>query len=243
MSNALVTGIITLGIAFLVTIVSMLGISLSQIGSLQAQLSDVAKSERVESISDNLAEIREDLGEVRASSQATSERVARIAAALPDMQINLAYEQVHRPIWGALMTSNPTLNDQGTWTSSITLFDAQNGWSTYLFEADGPDDSSTSDLAWALAGFGLEAGLVPVSVWYMNGIAIDIEEPEPVPADINPKSSLLFHEAGSQAFAKIYQELLSKAGSPIVSPYDGEPPPEYSEFLKVWGAFTVPPGK
>ena len=65
------------------------------------------------------------LGRVDANQTSTAERVNRIAAALPDVGVRVAREEVFRAFQAAVLSTIPTQAADGNWQTTVTVLDTQ----------------------------------------------------------------------------------------------------------------------
>jgi hypothetical protein len=94
------------------------------------------------------------LSSVDATATFTADRVSRIAAALPDVGIRIAREELARAIQTVVLSTNPHQTANGGWQVAVTVLDTQSSkkW-TLPVRLNSKDDRKTVD---ALLGIGVE---------------------------------------------------------------------------------------
>lgn len=81
------------------------------------------------------------LQEVKSSTQSTDARVDRIAGALPALQIQIASEELGRPISGLLLAHKPSRDVHGNWGAELQVLDVDSMENTrYRIPLKGEND-------------------------------------------------------------------------------------------------------
>ena len=162
-------GIITSGIT---VIIAVLGWSLHQIYDLKGSV--IAMDARI---------------------TAVSERVDRIAGVLPDMRIQIAYEELRKPFEMAVVATKPIESNPGKWAAAVHLFDSiKNVRSTYRIELD---HKAIDDLKYRLIGKAVASDLEPISFHELVNWSLEIREPVQIPNYIDAYASTVFRKNSS----------------------------------------------
>ena len=120
----------------------------------------------------------------------THERVNRIADALPDMNVRLAFEEVHRPLQSAIVATRAVEDSAGQWTMRFHIVDSENSkLSTFVCSLDGMDDQGP---IWSVMGLAYDVEPQMRSASSLTRWSAEINEPYTMPAYIEPEVTLCF---------------------------------------------------
>ena len=126
---------------------------------------------------------------------AMSERVDRIAAVLPDMRIEIAYEELRKPFEMAVVATKPIESNPGEWAAAVHVFDSiKNVRSTYRIELD---DKAIDELKYRLIGKAVASDLEPISFHELVNWSLEIREPVQIPNYIDAYASTVFRKNSS----------------------------------------------
>jgi hypothetical protein len=118
-----------------------------------------------------------------------SERLNRIAAALPDVGVRVAQEEIKRPLDGAVVVAPPVKTAKGDWVSPVHVIStATKQRDTYLVPADGPDDRTAAFLA---SGIVVASDPSAITMRQASGHASLTKDPAPLPAWVQADSSYI----------------------------------------------------
>ncbi len=134
-----------------------------------------------------------------------SGRIDRIAAALPDVRIRIAKEELSRPVESAMVVLDPIMTPKGEWITGIHVMDAANKTrSTYLVSAKGSQDKEIACLASGVV-FGTDPNALSFKT--LAGFSSDIGIPTPLPPYVQEQNSYVLHTS-SASFAKTLEDIL-----------------------------------
>lgn len=160
------------------------------------------------------------LAEVSTGLTGLSQRVERIASALPDMSVRIAQEELSRPVQGAIVVASAAKTSSGQWVAPVHVLNADtNTRDTYLVSLKGPEDSLVAVIA---SGLAVSVDKSAVSFDTAAKWSVQAKDPFQVPGWVAaPQSFLLRAPASdysktidttlSSSFAKV-----SKSTKPVV---------------------------
>ena len=133
------------------------------------------------------------LGSVDSKVTATSDRVERIAAILPDLRIKVAMEEVGKPVQGAVVVTEPVKDASGKWVAAVHVFDTVAGQrQTYVVNLKGPNDKG---VAYLVGGFTSLHAKGAISFRDLERLSSDIGKPAPAPDYVLSESSFALRKA------------------------------------------------
>jgi len=138
------------------------------------------------------------LGRVDANQTSTAERVNRIAAALPDVGVRVASEEVSRPIQTAVLSTKPSQAADGSWYVTVTVLDTQSSkkW-TLPVQIESRDDRK---LMHALLGAGAEAERAFSSLSRLQEYSRLAHEDSSIPPYVDVKTSFVLYSTNGEEF-------------------------------------------
>lgn len=139
----------------------------------------------------------------------TAQRVDRIADALPDVKVRVAYEEINRQYEGALVTTKPieTLPDE--WASFVHYFDSiDESWFTFKVPLEGQDDDT---LKYWMAGIAATSDLHSVSFKELEAMSVEIKQPVVVPSYVDQDASFFWSESSTWLDEAMLESLLSSS--------------------------------
>ncbi len=149
----------------------------------------------------------------------TVQRVDRIADALPDVKVHVAYEKYYNQYKRALVTTKPieTLPDE--WVSYVHYFDSINDrWFTFVVPLEGQNDDA---IKFRVAGIATTSDLHLVSFTELEAISFEIKQPVVVPTYIDQDASFFWSVSSTRLDEAKLESLLSpskqleQAGIPL----------------------------
>lgn len=138
------------------------------------------------------------LGGVEAKVSYTSDRLERIAQALPDVGVRIASEEVNRPIRTIVVASTPTRNRDGQYQVVLQIVDAEKStkWSVPVKLASKSDKQLLGTLAWT--GFNLDPNYATFARMqsYARAAALDSS----LPATVDTRVSFVLGTTSAEEY-------------------------------------------
>jgi hypothetical protein len=149
------------------------------------------------------------VGSVDTKVSLTSERVDRIANALPDVRVRVADEEVKRPIKTAVLSTRPMKTSSGGWQAVVSVVDADSStkWSFVVDLANKEDRKAL----YMIAGSGDELEPNKVSLAELEKFAAIAKTSASVPHYIDAKVSFVLRETDAEEYLKRIQWLAAMA--------------------------------
>jgi hypothetical protein len=166
------------------------------------------------------------LGRVDANQTATAERVNRIAAALPDIRVRIAREEILRAFQAAVLSTTPIQAADGTWQTTVTVLDTQASkkW-TLPIQLTSKDDRQ---VVYALLGAGVEADRAPTLLYLLQQYSRLAGLHSAIPRYVDAQSSFVLYNTSGEEFIR---KVSSFAGAAYESSLDGKIE-DYASLLK-----------
>ena len=161
------------------------------------------------------------------------ERVDRIAKALPDVRVKVAYEAVYSPFTTALLVSKP-FKDQGYWNTQAHVFDSGTGYvKIWQAKLSGKNDRTK---AWLVIGGLKSIDKHALTVDEIEHFSVELKQPAFAPAALDKKvSAISYADAG-----QISGRLKTMGFFPGAS-YKTAPVRNWAELVKIMGGeFKIP---
>lgn len=118
---------------------------------------------------------------------ATNQRVDRIVAALPDLKVKIAQEDLEKKIALVVVTKNPTEVSPGRWTQSIIVLDYSGGrLSEFQIPSRGSDDMGGG---YTVSGLTNRISVEKISFDEFTVAATEIGKPKAYPVWIDASAS------------------------------------------------------
>jgi hypothetical protein len=179
------------------------------------------------------------LGGVDVKTSWTAERLNRIAAALPDIGIRVADEELSRTFQTAVVATKPFQAANGGWELAVTVLDAQSSkkW-TLPVRLGSKADRQAID---TLLGIGAETDRDFLPLSRLQQYAWNAHSNGFVPAYVDAKASfVLYNASGEEFLAKIANKMVDQAHEAVF----GVKVEDYKSLIKALeseqGAFTLP---
>jgi len=142
---------------------------------------------------------------VEAKLSEHSGRIDRIAAALPDIRIRIAKEELSKPVETAVVVLDPAKTSKGKWLTGVVVMDATTSTrSTYLVPVKGPQDR---EIAWLASGAVVETDPDALSFKTLAAFSSDIGTPTPLPSYVQEQNSYVLRKPSAK-FTKVFEEVL-----------------------------------
>ncbi|MFZ5841378.1 MAG: hypothetical protein ACOY3E_00645 [Pseudomonadota bacterium] len=147
-------------------------------------------------LSSRVTDMSQLLGSVDSKVSLTSERLDRIAQALPDVGVRIAYEEVRKPIRTVVITSTPVTKANGSIVATVSVFDlAENkAWTKPVVLTSMQDKQMIGALAWSAA----EMDPQYASIARMQEYSQTVKADSPIPAFINPSTSFILRNVSGE---------------------------------------------
>jgi hypothetical protein len=138
------------------------------------------------------------LGSVDARASSTAERVNRIAAALPDVGVRVASEEVSRPIQTAVLSTKPSQAADGSWYVTVSVLDTQSSkkW-TLPVHIESKDDR---EIMHTLVGAGAEAEPGFSSLSRLQEYSRFAHGDSSIPPYVDEKTSFVLYSTNGEEF-------------------------------------------
>jgi hypothetical protein len=138
------------------------------------------------------------IGTVDTKVTFTSQRVDRIANALPDMRVNIAQEEIKRPIKTAVISTKPIETAEGKWHVIVNVVDAESStkW-TFLVDLASKDDRKP---LYTLIGSAADAEPSFVSVAQLEKFVAVSKSEAAVPHYIDAQASFVMHDTDAKEY-------------------------------------------
>lgn len=177
-----------------------------------------------------LSEVKGGVAVVSGEVRSTSDRVERIAKALPEMNRYIASEDISAPISGMVVFGKPIQNKRGSWLTNLVLLDSKSSVALkYKWPLRGKDDQSA---AYLVVGSIKSIDQQAVTFAHLKKSSQEMGAVVSIPASFNTNVSFVLREKSIEEYA----ETLSKvAGKPERTKINIEAS-NWSEFtLKMMG--------
>jgi hypothetical protein len=166
-------------------------------------------------LTEKVMDIKGTLGGVEAKVSSTSERVERIAQALPDVGVRVAEEEINKPIRTIVLASVPLRQTNGKYIATVNVIDTATSkkWTTSIPLASKSDKAALSTLAWS--GFELDRDFVSLSRMqeYARVASADVV----IPADVDTKISFVLGSTAADDYLVDVRQLGFAPASSAVS--------------------------
>jgi hypothetical protein len=152
-------------------------------------------------LSTKIMDIHGTLSGVDARVTSTSERVERIASALPDIGVRVAHEELSRPIRTMVVTTLPTKADaQGVYVAFVNVVDGETSdvWTIPVRMKSGKDKDAIASIAWAGASRSDEYASFATMQRYAKTASIDAT----LPSYVDPASSFILTSTSAEEYLK-----------------------------------------
>jgi hypothetical protein len=150
------------------------------------------------------------LGSVDVKTSWTAERLNRIAAALPDIGVRVANEELSRGIQTAVLATKPIQAADGGWEVAVTVLDAQSSkkW-TLPLRLGSKGDRQPVDI---LLGIGAEIDRNFILLSRLQEYSRNTHSNASVPGYIDAQASfVLYNTTGEEFVAKIANKMVDGA--------------------------------
>jgi hypothetical protein len=135
---------------------------------------------------------------IDAKISSTSERVQRIAQALPDVGVRVATEEVNRPLKTVIATSPPLKDSTGLWLVKTAVIDTDKNEKYILyFRLQSENDKRPLE---AMLGSGMESDGLALFFAKYQEYARKTNKPTSVPTFVDAKASFALPETSAQDF-------------------------------------------
>jgi hypothetical protein len=140
------------------------------------------------------------LGGVDARSSSTAERVSRIAAALPDVGVRVANEEMSRPFQTVVLSTTPSEGADGTWHVTVTVLDTQSSkiW-TLPIKLASKDDRQ---VVHSLVGTGSELDRAFSSLSLLQEYSRIAHGDSSIPPYVDVKASFVLYNTNGEEFVR-----------------------------------------
>ena len=161
-------------------------------------------------LSTNLFEMKGVMSSVNTKVSSNEERLSRISSVLPDVQAQVAWEEVNSSIYGFIASTEPKLRENNQWESYVNLYDTEDQvLKTYTLNFEEKDKALYEH---AIAGKLVAEGGYNPSFQALTAHSTEIRKPVIVPASIDPKMSFVLRDSKT---SKIESFLNQVAGEPL----------------------------
>jgi len=154
------------------------------------------------------------IAELKGKMDGTSERLDRIASALPDISVRIAQEELRKPITLAVVTTKPEEVAPGQWQAQVHLVDPQKKEVTTITKvASGPNDRTVATMVQGVAADSSTetVNMVTVQLILREAGAINFA----APLGFDPQATIFITDKrGKDIFAHSFAEII-KGGSAV----------------------------
>jgi hypothetical protein len=157
-----------------------------------------------------LTEVKGGVAVVAGDVKSTSDRVERIAKALPEMGRHIAAEDISSPITTVVISTSPTKTPSGAWQGNVVVIDPKTSEVLkYKFPLRGKDDQSAQ---YAVIGTVRSVDEGATSFSHLRRASMEMGTAVTFPSSFSPGSSFVLREATPKAYVAVLEKV---AGAPV----------------------------
>lgn len=157
-----------------------------------------------------LSEVKGGVAVVAGDVKSTSDRVERIAKALPEMGRHIAAEDISAPITTVVISTSPTKTASGKWQGNVVVIDPKTSEALkYKLPLRGKDDQSAQ---YAVVGSVKSVDDSATTFSSLRKASMEMGTAVTFPANFSPGSSFVLREATPKAYMAAFEKI---AGTPV----------------------------
>lgn len=152
---------------------------------------------------------------MRTKVDATETRVGRIADALPDMKVRLAWEEVHRAMSGFITVTYPVKVSNKRWITKAAVYNSE-GKKIIVYGYIGDNPPKGGHLNYHLTGKIMCEDRYAESFSNLRFYSNEVKEPVTIPASINAESSYVLRRRNIEDYNNYLKSIGAKELESIV---------------------------
>jgi len=153
----------------------------------------------------NVFDMRGILSSVKTKVEETDRRITRVARALPDVKVRVAWEEVNDAISGFVVLSKPQINKDQKWVTSVAVY-SRDSEKLKIYSV-ARDDAHKKYISYVVAGKLRSDAPHEISFAELATFSAALKQPVTIPVKLDPNTSFVLRSTDTEKLSKFMATL------------------------------------